>query len=207
MNRLIVRQLGRRDYVPTWEAMQEFNAARDATTTDELWLVEHPPVYTLGLNGKPEHVLNPGAIPVVNIDRGGQVTYHGPGQVVAYTLLDLRRHGLGIRELVERLEQSVIALLAGYGIAAHGRRDAPGVYVGERKIAALGLRVKRGCCYHGLALNVAMGLEPFRRINPCGHAGMEVTQLADLGGPADILSVGAALAQQLATTLGYNLEN
>jgi lipoyl(octanoyl) transferase len=184
--------------------MQQFTDRRDATTPDELWLVEHPPVFTLGMNGKPEHLLDPGDIPVVNIDRGGQVTYHGPGQLVAYLLLDLKRRKLGVRMLVERIEQAVIDLLADYGIEARGRRDAPGVYVGEKKIAALGLRVRRGCSYHGLALNVNMDLAPFKRINPCGHAGLEVTRLADLGGPDSIDAVAPALCAGLARQLGYN---
>jgi lipoyl(octanoyl) transferase len=178
-----LRRLGRRDYEPTWHAMQAFTDDRDAATADELWLVEHPPVFTQGLNGRPEHLLDPGDIPVVAVDRGGQVTYHGPGQLVAYPLLDLRRRGLGVRELVRRLEFAVIDLLAGYGIEAVGRRDAPGVYVDGRKVASLGLRVRRNCCYHGLSLNVAMDLAPFARINPCGYPGLEVTRTADLGGP------------------------
>ncbi len=214
---LILRELGRRDYEPVWRAMQAFTEARREAAVhgavpdgsrgeirDELWLVEHPPVYTLGLNGKREHLLAPGEIPVIPVDRGGQVTYHGPGQVVAYLLLDLNRRGLGVRELVEHIEQAVIALLAGYGIAARARRDAPGVYVGEAKIAALGLRVRRGYSYHGLSLNVAMDLAPFHRINPCGHAGMAVTQLADAGGPADPARVTADLVPHLSARLGYN---
>jgi lipoyl(octanoyl) transferase len=179
----ILRRLGRRDYLPVWQEMQAFTDHRDADTPDELWLVEHPPVFTQGMNGKPEHLLDPGDIPVVPVDRGGQVTYHGPGQVVAYPLLDLRRRGLGVRELVQRLEFGVIDLLAGYGIEAIGRRDAPGVYVDGRKIASLGLRVRHGCSYHGLSLNVAMDLAPFERINPCGYPGLEVTRTVDLGGP------------------------
>jgi lipoyl(octanoyl) transferase len=181
----LLRQLGRSDYLPTWQAMQAFTDRRDADTPDELWLVEHPPVFTQGMNGRPEHLLDPGDIPVVPVDRGGQVTYHGPGQLVAYPLLDLRRRQLGIRDLVQRLEFAVIDLLAGYGIEALGRRDAPGVYVDGRKIASLGLRVRRGCSYHGLSLNVDMDLAPFARINPCGHPGLEVTRCVDLGGPAD----------------------
>ena len=179
----ILRRLGLRDYLPVWQAMQDFTDRRDAATPDELWLVEHPPVFTQGMNGKPEHLLEPGDIPVVPVDRGGQVTYHGPGQVIAYSLLDLRRRGLGVRELVQRLEFGIIDLLAGYGIEAVGRRDAPGVYVEGRKIASLGLRVRRGCSYHGLSLNVAMDLAPFDRINPCGYPGLEVTRTVDLGGP------------------------
>jgi lipoyl(octanoyl) transferase len=162
----IVRQLGRVDYAPTWRAMQAFTAARDADTPDELWFLEHAPVFTQGLNGRPEHVLAPGDIPVVRIDRGGQVTYHGPGQLVMYALVDLRRLRIGVRELVVALENAVIALAAQHGIRAAGRREAPGVYVEGRKLASIGLRVRRGCSYHGLALNVDMDLEPFGRLNP-----------------------------------------
>lgn len=183
--------------------MQSFTDKRDAETSDELWLVEHPPVFTLGLNAKREHLLAPGEIPIINIDRGGQVTYHGPGQLVAYLLIDLRRRNLGIRPLVEHIEQALIKLLADYQIESHARRDAPGVYVGAKKIAALGLRVRRGCSYHGLALNVSMDLEPFQRINPCGYQGLEVTQLADLGGPTAIDDIIHPLCQQLAQQLGY----
>jgi len=199
---LRVRYLGRRDYAAVWKDMQDFTDSRGAETTDELWLVEHPPVYTLGLNGKPEHVLDPGAIPIVAVDRGGQVTYHGPGQIVAYVLLDLRRLGLGPRQLVMALEQAVIDLLAEYGVAAVGRREAPGVYVQGAKIAAVGLRVRRGCCYHGLSFNVAMDLEPFSRINPCGYPGMAVTQLADLAAVRDEQLLARRLADKLAGRLG-----
>ncbi|MEJ2478944.1 MAG: lipoyl(octanoyl) transferase LipB, partial [Acidihalobacter sp.] len=165
--------MGRRSYAPVWQAMQDFTDARKPDTPDEFWMLEHPPVFTLGQAGRSEHLLAPGSIPVVHIDRGGQVTYHGPGQLVVYTLLDLRRRRLGVRALVEALEQGVVDMLADYGVAAQPRRDAPGVYVDGRKIAALGLRVRRGCSYHGLALNVDMDLEPFQRINPCGYRGME----------------------------------
>lgn len=178
---LAVKYLGLVDYVPTWRAMQDFTAQRTAHTPDELWLLQHPPVYTLGLAGKPEHILRASTIPIIPVDRGGQVTYHGPGQVVAYVLLDLKRRGYGVRELVQRLEQSVIDLLDGYGIQAERRAKAPGVYIAERKIAALGLRIKRGMSYHGLALNVDMDLAPFQAINPCGYEGLEVTQLRALG--------------------------
>lgn len=201
---LYVAELGRRDYVPVWHAMRAFSAARGPATPDEVWLVEHPPVFTMGLNAKPEHLLNPGDIPVVHVDRGGQVTYHGPGQVVAYLLLDLPRLGLGVRALVNRMEQAVIDLLAGYGVPARARSDAPGVYVGAAKVAALGLRIRRGCSYHGLSLNVAMNLEPFGRINPCGHADLPVTQLADLGVEADWHAAAQALLPHLAAQLGYN---
>ncbi len=181
----IIRTLGRVDYATTWQAMQGFTAARTSDTTDEIWLLEHPPVFTLGMAGKREHLLADVGIPVVPIDRGGQVTYHGPGQVVAYLLLDLRRRGYGVRELVRRLEQAVIDLLAELGLNAQRLEGAPGVYVprpdgSPAKIAALGLRVKHGCTYHGLALNVDLDLAPFQAINPCGYAGMAVTRLADL---------------------------
>jgi len=177
----IVRRLGRVDYEPTWRAMQSFTTARGPDTPDELWLLEHPPVFTLGQAGKREHILTDLGIPVIAIDRGGQVTYHGPGQVVVYVLLDLRRRGYGVKELVRRLEQAVIDLLAGFGVVAERRAGAPGVYVNEAKIAALGLRIKNGCSYHGLALNVAMDLTPFSAINPCGYEGLAVTQTSDLG--------------------------
>jgi len=202
-NTLLIHQLGLRDYEPVWREMQRFTDQRDQNTPDELWLVEHPPVFTLGLNGKEEHLLATGDIPIVAIDRGGQVTYHGPGQQVVYLLVDLKRNKLGIRPMVERIEQSVIRLLADYNITARSRRDAPGVYVGEKKIAALGLRVRRGCTYHGLALNVRMDLEPFTRINPCGYPGMKVIQLADLGGPTDLAQITPALCRYLAEELGY----
>jgi lipoyl(octanoyl) transferase len=177
----VVRDLGRQPYEPVWRAMQVFTDARGEDTVDELWLVEHDPVFTLGQAGKPEHVLAPDAIPVLHVDRGGQVTYHGPGQVVAYPLLDLRRLKLGVREYVQRIEQAAIDTLADWDIAG-GRRDgAPGVYVDGAKIAALGIRVRRGCSFHGLAFNVAMDLEPFGRINPCGYAGLRVTSMQECG--------------------------
>jgi lipoyl(octanoyl) transferase len=175
---VIVRHLGHVEYEPTWHAMQAFTVNRTAKTPDELWLCEHPPVFTLGLAGKPEHLLKDIGIPVVKIDRGGQITYHGPGQLVCYLLLDLKRRQLGVKALVHRIEQALIDLLAGYGIAALRQTGAPGVYVGGAKIAALGLKIKNGCCYHGLALNVAMDLTPFAAINPCGYAGMAVTQVS-----------------------------
>jgi lipoyl(octanoyl) transferase len=176
----VVRQLGRQDYMPVWQAMRSFTDQRDAETPDEIWVVEHDPVYTLGLNGKQEHVLNPGDIPVVQCDRGGQVTYHGPGQIVMYVLLDLRRRNLGVKHLVEILEQAVIDLLQQYTIDAQRKPNAPGVYVNGEKIAALGLRVRKGCSYHGLSFNVDMDLEPFSRINPCGFEGLQTTQLKAL---------------------------
>ncbi|MCK9538182.1 lipoyl(octanoyl) transferase LipB [Dokdonella sp.] len=195
---LIVRQLGRQPYEPVWHAMQAFTDRRTTHTPDELWLLEHDPVFTLGQAGKWEHVLMPGDIPVVPVDRGGQVTYHGPGQIVAYPLFDLRRMKLGVRELVWRIEQAVIDTLAEWNIIASRRAGAPGVYVGEAKIAALGLRVRRGCTLHGLAFNVAMDLEPFQRINPCGFRGMAVTQMLDLGGPGSLSAVTASLVDELA---------
>lgn len=200
--RLLVRNLGTKDYVVVWQAMKAFTEGRIADKGDELWIVEHPPVYTLGLNGKAEHILDPGDIPVVAVDRGGQVTYHGPGQIVAYVLLDLRRLGLGPRQLVMALEQAVIDLLAEFGIRAEGRREAPGVYVNGVKIAALGLRIRRGCCYHGISFNVSMDLEPFRRINPCGYPGMTVTQLSDLTVVNDKEGLIRCLADKLAEHLG-----
>jgi lipoyl(octanoyl) transferase len=199
---VITRRLGRVDYQPTVLAMQRFTAERTAETEDEIWLLEHPPVYTLGLAADRAHLLVPGDIPVVQTDRGGQVTYHGPGQLVIYPLVDVRRLDLSVRALVMLLEQVVIDYVAGYGIAARGRRDAPGVYVDGRKLASLGLRIRRGATYHGLAFNVNMDLAPFTQINPCGIAGLEVTQLADLGGPATVEQVAAELAPLLSDALG-----
>ena len=196
-----VRQLGRVEYEPTWRAMQAFTAARTPDTPDELWLLEHPPVYTLGQAGKPEHLLRATDIPIVNIDRGGQITYHGPGQLVVYTLVDLRRRGYGIRELVSRMEQAVINVLAAQGIAAQRQDGAPGVYVNGAKIAALGLRVKQGCTYHGLALNVDMDLTPFAAINPCGYPGLAVTQCRDLGLEWRMNDAEQALTNALTNTI------
>jgi len=178
---LIVRRPGVQEYGLSWRQMQDFNQSRTDSTVDEIWLLQHLPVFTLGQAGKPEHVLNSGDIPLLQSDRGGQVTYHGPGQLIAYTLLDLKRRKLGVRETVTRLERSIIAMLAELGIESHARPDAPGVYVGDAKIAALGLRIKQGRCYHGLSFNVDMDLEPFSRINPCGYEGLEVTSLSKLG--------------------------
>jgi lipoyl(octanoyl) transferase len=198
----VVRRLGRVGYEPTWRAMQAFTDARDAQTHDELWFLEHDPVFTQGLNGKAEHLLAPGDIPVVGIDRGGQVTYHGPGQLVMYALVDLRRRGIGVRELVVALENAVIALASRHGIDAAGRREAPGVYVGGRKLASIGLRVRRGCSYHGLALNVDMDLEPFGRINPCGMPKLAMTQLASEGAALDVAGAAHALAPLACAALG-----
>jgi len=192
-----VRELGRVEYEPTWRAMQRFTDARAADTGDEIWLLEHPPVFTLGMAGRREHLLDPGDIPVIQVDRGGQVTYHGPGQLVVYLLMDLRRAGWGVRDVVSALERAVIDYAATLGIAAQCRREAPGVYVAGRKLASVGLRIRRGASYHGLALNVAMDLSPFARINPCGYAGLEMTQLAELGGPADRARAGRELLPHL----------
>ncbi|HMD73943.1 MAG TPA: lipoyl(octanoyl) transferase LipB [Steroidobacteraceae bacterium] len=199
---VLVRRLGLVAYEPTWRAMQEFTDRRDASTCDEIWFAEHPPVFTLGLNAGREHVLAPGDIPVVPIDRGGQVTYHGPGQLLIYPLLDLRRKQLGARDLVVALEQTIIAYAAGLGIAAVGRRDAPGVYVDGAKLASIGLRIRRGASYHGLALNVALDLEPFQRINVCGYPGLTVTRLADLCGLSDLAAVSEGIAPHLLQRLG-----
>jgi lipoyl(octanoyl) transferase len=197
VTQVVVRWLGRVPYEPTWRAMQEFTEQRDADTPDELWLLEHEPVFTLGMNADPAHVLAPADIPVVRIDRGGQVTYHGPGQLVVYPLIDVRRARLGVRDLVTALERTVIELAARYGIAAACRAAAPGVYVADRKLASVGLRIRRGGSYHGLALNVNMDLEPFARINPCGYVGLAMTQLATLGGPDDVLRAGRELTPLL----------
>ncbi len=201
---LILRRLGTRDYTPVWRAMQSFTQQRSDATPDELWLVEHPPVFTQGLNGKPEHLLAPGDIPVIQTDRGGQVTYHGPGQLVAYTLIDLQRRHLGVRDLVDGIEQTVIALLAEFGIESSARRDAPGVYVAGAKLASLGLRVRRGRSYHGVSINVAMDLEPFTRINPCGYAEIAVTDLSTLGHRPTVDDVAERFVRLFAARLGYN---
>jgi lipoyl(octanoyl) transferase len=202
---LLVSDLGRRAYEPVWRAMQAFTDARDDATADELWLVEHEPVFTLGQAGRPEHVLAPGDIPVLHVDRGGQVTYHGPGQIVAYPLLDLKRLKIGVREYVCRIEQAVIDTLAEWNIEGRRREGAPGVYVNGAKVAALGIRVRRGCTFHGLAFNIAMDLEPFSRINPCGYAGLEVVSMADLGGPAGLEAVKPVLLRELAARFGLRL--
>ena len=198
----VLRWLGRTDYEATWAAMRALTEARNESSPDELWFLEHPPVFTLGMAGRREHLLAAGDIPVVATDRGGQVTYHGPGQLVVYPLLDLRRLGLGVRALVERLERSVCGLVAESGLEASARRDAPGVYVGERKLASLGLRVRRGCSYHGLALNVDLDLAPFARINPCGYAGLAMTRLVDLGIDLDVPGAALRLLPYLVEELG-----
>jgi len=198
----LLKWLGRVEYEPTWHAMQSFTSQRDERTRDEIWLLEHPPVFTLGMNGKPEHVLAAGDIPVINIDRGGQVTYHGPGQLVVYPLLDLRRYKLGVRELVMALENAVIGTLEQFNVHAEARRDAPGVYVDGRKIASIGLRIRRGCSYHGLAFNVAMDLSPFNRINPCGYQGLQVIDLASLGVQMNPQQLSSHVATNLFEALG-----
>ncbi|MEB2003957.1 lipoyl(octanoyl) transferase LipB [Xanthomonas campestris pv. campestris] len=201
-----VRDLDMQDYVPVWRAMQRFTDTRDEHTGDELWVVEHAPVFTLGQAGKPEHVLAPGEIPVLQVDRGGQVTYHGPGQLVVYPLLDLRRLRIGVRDYVCKIEQALIDTLGEWNIIAERRDGAPGVYVGGAKIAALGIRVRRGCTFHGLSFNVAMDLEPFHRINPCGYQGLQVTSVLDLGGPSGMDAVKAVLLDQLARQFGLVLQ-
>jgi lipoyl(octanoyl) transferase len=206
-----VKSLGLVEYQPTWDAMKQFTAERagqkDIETRDEIWLVQHPPVYTQGLAGKPEHLLHQTNIPVIKIDRGGQITYHGPGQIVAYLLLDMRRWKLGVRELVRLMEQAVIDVLADFGINAQSREDAPGVYVGDAKIAALGLKIKNGYCYHGLAFNVDMDMSPFANINPCGYAGLRVTQAVELGVTVSINELQAQLAQNLVHGLQRHFES
>lgn len=198
---LAVRSLGRTDYRQTWQAMFDFTTARGDETADELWCCEHAPVFTLGQAGKPEHLLVDLGIPLVRTDRGGQITFHGPGQVVIYLLLDLNRRRMKVRELVAAIEQAVIDLLAEHSVAAERRASAPGVYVGGAKIAALGLRVRRGCCYHGVSLNVAMDLSPFLAINPCGYAGLAVTQTSDLGISLTPAQAATALARHLAAQM------
>ena len=203
---LHIKALGQVDYVQTWRAMQTFTADRTSDTVDEIWLVQHPPTYTQGQAGKPEHLLNQTDIPVVKIDRGGQITYHGPGQIVAYLLLDLHRWKINVRELVRLMEQAVIDLLAEYGVVAEGRVDAPGVYVGDAKIAALGLKIKKGCSYHGLSFNVDMDLSPFDNINPCGYQGLRVTQCLQLGIEPELEALQGELTQNLVHGLQQHLQ-
>ena len=200
---LIVRSLGEQPYLETWEAMKSFTAARDDSVADELWCLEHPRVYTQGQAGKAEHILAPGDIPVILVDRGGQVTYHGPGQLVIYLMINLTRKKLGVRSLVDEIEQTIVRTLAGLGVEAAPRPDAPGVYVGESKIASLGLRVRRGCSFHGLALNVDMDMEPFRRINPCGYAGMAMSQVSDFVPGVTLADVQQRLSEELVSGLAH----
>ncbi|MEZ8824847.1 lipoyl(octanoyl) transferase LipB [Vibrio amylolyticus] len=202
-NQLVVKQLGRQDYHPVWQAMHEFTDNRTDDSSDEIWLVEHNPVFTQGQAGKAEHILAAGNIPVVQSDRGGQVTYHGPGQLVAYFLINLRRKKLGVRELVTHIENLVINTLKAYNIDAAARPDAPGVYVDNKKICSLGLRIRKGCSFHGLALNVDMDLSPFLRINPCGYQGMEMAQVSQLGGPKELKQVEQQLIEELVAVLDY----
>lgn len=203
-NTLIVRNLGLQDYEPIWKAMQKFTAERNDVTADELWCLEHPAIFTMGLNGKNKHLLNVSDIPVINIDRGGQVTYHGPGQLVIYTLIDLARKKIGVKELVKAIEQSIIQLLKQYDIDAHEKENAPGVYVDGAKIAALGLRIKKNKSYHGLSLNINMDLSPFEQINPCGYENLAVTQLKDLKPNFDSEQVKTDLISYLSKILKYN---
>lgn len=204
---LTVRQLGRRAYLPVWQAMQAFTDNRDENTHDEIWLVEHEPVFTQGQAGKAEHILNAGDIPIVNVDRGGQVTYHGPGQQVVYVLLNIKRLKLGVRQLVTALEQSVVKLMKDYKIEAYPRCDAPGVYVDGSKLCSVGLRIRKGCSFHGLALNVNMDLSPFKRINPCGYAGMEMVNCAHLEGPQTVTEANGPLVDHLLAELGIDKVN
>lgn len=203
-NQLVVKHLGRQDYEPIWRAMHDFTDNRTDETQDEVWLVEHNPVFTQGQAGKAEHLLNTGDIPVVQSDRGGQVTYHGPGQLVAYFLINLRRKKLGVRELVTHIENLVINTLNNYNIKSAAKPDAPGVYVDGKKVCSLGLRIRKGCSFHGLALNVNMDLEPFLRINPCGYAGMEMVQVSQLGGPSELTDVEKTLVKELIPLLDYD---
>ena len=202
MSKLIVRQLNRQDYEPVWQAMQNYTDKRDDDAADEIWLVEHNPVFTQGQAGKEEHLLMTGDIPVVQVDRGGQVTYHGPGQQVLYVLFNLRRLKIGVRELVTWLEETVVETLKDFGIDAYAKPDAPGVYVADKKIASLGLRVRRGCSFHGLALNIDMDMEPFLRINPCGYAGMEMVQTKQINGPKTLEEASVGLVKHLVNKLG-----
>ncbi|MBV9575113.1 MAG: lipoyl(octanoyl) transferase LipB [Gammaproteobacteria bacterium] len=206
-NKVNIRWLGQQDYMNCWQKMQQFTHTRTNETLDELWLLEHGPVYTQGQNGKPEHVLHPGTVPVVQTDRGGQVTYHGPGQLMIYTLVDLKRKQFTIRSLVSLLEQSVIDFLAAYNITAYAKPEAPGVYVDKKKIGSIGLRVRRGCAYHGVAFNVAMDLQAFTHINPCGFAKLEMTQFVDLGGLHNTLDTARELIHYFMKHLGYTSGN
>lgn len=200
---LTVRWLGRQDYVSCWQAMQQFTDKREADSVDEIWLLEHEPVFTQGQNGKPEHLLNPGTIPVVQTDRGGQITYHGPGQLMVYTLIDLKRKQLTVRDLVSTLEETIINLLTAHDIPAKAKREAPGVYVADEKICSIGLRIRRGCSYHGIAFNVCLDLEPFTRINPCGFTALKMTQLSTLGARLTTYEAGRKLINYLTKRLGY----
>ena len=203
---LVVKNLGEEPYTETWQAMKKFTDSREAHAPDEIWFVQHPPVYTLGQAGKVEHLLTPGDIPVVHSDRGGQVTYHGPGQLVCYLLIDVRRRKLGVRDLVTAIEQSIVQLIKAYGVVSESKREAPGVYVDGRKLAALGLRIRKGCSYHGLSLNVDMDLEPFSNINPCGFEGLEVIDMKRLGIDRSMTEVREALTDILIRQIGYDTD-
>ncbi len=201
-----LKYLGLSEYEPVWRAMQKFTDDRNENTTDELWIVEHPPVFTQGQAGKPEHILNSGDIPIIQVDRGGQVTYHGPGQIVIYPLIDLKRHKIGIKALVNGIEEALIQTMAYYDVIAKRKEKAPGVYVEGKKIASLGLRVRKGCTFHGLAFNIRMDLEPFLRINPCGYAGLEVTQLSELNNSIEFDKVQDQLIKQLCEILNFTIK-
>ncbi len=202
-----IRFLGKQDYLSCWQAMKEFTNQRLSETIDEIWILEHAPIFTQGQNGKPEHVLAAGDIPVLSIDRGGQVTYHGPGQLIAYTLIDVKRKKMNVRELVTAIENSMIQLLKAFKIEATAKCEAPGVYVNNKKIGSVGLRIRRGCSYHGLALNVEMDLEPFTRINPCGYKALEMTQIADFKKQTSLAETGLELIECLSANLGYTKHN
>jgi lipoyl(octanoyl) transferase len=202
-NTVLIRRLGSEDYLSTWKNMQEFTDSRTEQTPDEIWVLQHPPVFTQGQNGKPEHLLDPGSIPVINVDRGGQVTYHGPGQLIAYTLVDIQRKHFNVREIVTRLEKAIIQLLLSYEIPAETQCKAPGVYIDNKKIASIGLRIRRGSAFHGLALNACMDLEPFSRINPCGFAGLEMAQVSHWHPDLDLSSLESKLVESLVANLGY----
>ena len=203
LNTLLVRTLGRHEYQPVWQAMQSFTENRTSDTADEIWLLEHQAVFTLGRNGKKEHILSATDIPVVKIDRGGQVTYHGPGQLIAYLLIDIKRRSLGVRKLVSLIEQSIIDTLGEYQLRAYAKKEAPGVYIDEAKIAALGLRIKKGCSFHGLSLNLEMDLKPFKQINPCGYKNLEVVQLSDYIEKVELSQVQHQLIFHLSNKIGY----
>ncbi|MCU7799430.1 MAG: lipoyl(octanoyl) transferase LipB [gamma proteobacterium symbiont of Lucinoma myriamae] len=202
---LLVRTLGLQAYTPIWQAMQSFTDKRTSDTTDEIWLLEHEPIFTLGRNAKKEHILSSTHIPLIDIDRGGQVTYHGPGQLIIYLMIDIKRRALGVRKLVSLIEQSIITTLNEYQLKAYAKKEAPGVYIGEAKIAALGLRIKKGCSFHGLSLNVAMNLDPFKQINPCGYKNLEVIQLCDYIEEIQLSQVQQKLTCHLSKNLGYDV--
>jgi len=202
-NTLIIKNLGLQSYLPVWQAMQDFSAQRKSDTNDEIWLLEHQPVFTLGKNGKAEHLLERSDIPLINIDRGGQITYHGPGQLIVYLLIDIKRRGLGVRRLVTLIEQSIINTLADYQLNAYAKKEAPGVYIDEAKIAAVGLRIKKGCSFHGLSLNISMDMTPFKTINPCGYKDLQIVQLADFIKDVQLSQVQEKLLSYLVKSMGY----